>query len=104
MLERIRFRRWWQPPRPASEHPEERRITFLELFYDLVYVVIIAELSHALAGNISLTRIGIFVFLFILVWWHGSTVRYIIIFTGIMISRPVFLHLVSIPSWQVHPL
>ena len=69
MLERIRFRRWWQPPRPASNHPEERRVTFLELFYDLVYVVIIAELSHTLAGNISLTGIGIFVFLFIIVWW-----------------------------------
>jgi low temperature requirement protein LtrA len=46
MLERIRFRRWWRPPRTASERPEERRVTFLELFYDLVYVVIIAELSH----------------------------------------------------------
>ena len=69
MLERIRFRRWWQPPRPASNRPEERRITFLELFYDLVYVVIIAELSHALAGNISLAGIGSFVFLFIIVWW-----------------------------------
>jgi low temperature requirement protein LtrA len=69
MLERIRFRRWWQPPRPASEHAEERRVTFLELFYDLVYVVIIAEISHALAGEISLTNIGIFVFLFVIVWW-----------------------------------
>jgi low temperature requirement protein LtrA len=69
MLERIRFRRWWQPPRPASDHPEERRVTYLELFYDLVYVVIIAELSHALAGNISLVGIGSFIFLFIIVWW-----------------------------------
>jgi low temperature requirement protein LtrA len=69
MLERIRFRRWWQPPRAASNRPEERRVTFLELFYDLVYVVIIAELSHALAGNISLAGIGSFVFLFSIVWW-----------------------------------
>jgi low temperature requirement protein LtrA len=69
MLERIRFRRWWQPPQSASNRPEERRITFLELFYDLVYVVIIAELSHALSGNISLAGIGIFIFLFIIVWW-----------------------------------
>ena len=69
MLERIRFRRWWQPPHSASDRPEELRVTFLELFYDLVYVVIIAELSHALAGNISLAGIGTFVFLFIIVWW-----------------------------------
>ena len=69
MLERIRFRRWWQPPRPASNRPEERRVTFLELFYDLVYVVIISELSHTLAGNVSLAGISSFVFLFIIVWW-----------------------------------
>src|ERR1700752_623713 len=69
MLEPVRFRRWWQPPRPAENKPEERRITFLELFYDLVYVVIIAELSRALAGYVSLAGIGTFVFLFIIVWW-----------------------------------
>jgi len=69
MLERIRFHRWWQPPRTTSARLEERRVTFLELFYDLVYVVIIAELSHALAEHISLAGIGTFVFLTIIVWW-----------------------------------
>lgn len=69
MLERIRFRSWWQPPKPARDHPEERRVTFLELFYDLIYVVIVAELSHALAGHIDLSGIGTFIFLFIIVWW-----------------------------------
>jgi low temperature requirement protein LtrA len=69
MLERIRFRRWWRPPRATSEHPEERRVTFLELFYDLVYVVIIAELSHALSEHINLIGIGTFIFLFLIVWW-----------------------------------
>lgn len=69
MLERIRFRRWWRPPRNASDQPEERRISFLELFYDLVYVVIIAELSHALASDISWAGLRTFVFLFIIVWW-----------------------------------
>ena len=38
MLERIRFRRWWQPPHPAEQHTEERRITFLELFYDSLWL------------------------------------------------------------------
>ena len=90
MVERIRFRRWWQPPRPAGNRPEERRVTFLELFYDLVYVVIVAELSHALAENISLTGIAIFIFLFIIVCGHGSTVRCIMTFTGIMIFEPAF--------------
>jgi len=69
MSERIRFRRWWQPPRPASNRPQERRVTFLELFYDLVYVVIIAEISHTLAEDMSFAGIGIFSFLFIIAWW-----------------------------------
>src|SRR6185503_6312885 len=69
MLERTRFRRWWQTPRPVSNRHEERRVTFLELFYDLVYVVIIAELSHTLAEDITLIGIGSFVFLFVIIWW-----------------------------------
>ena len=48
-----RFRDWWQPPRKAGERIEHRQVTFLELFYDLVYVVIIAQLSHALASHIN---------------------------------------------------
>jgi low temperature requirement protein LtrA len=48
----------------------------LELFYDLVYVVLIAQLSHALAGHISLAGLAGFAFLFIIVWWawlNGTT-------------------------------
>jgi low temperature requirement protein LtrA len=48
-----RFREWWQPPRKASDRIEHRQVTFLELFYDLVYVVIIAELSHALSAHVG---------------------------------------------------
>ena len=47
------FRKWWQPPRKASERELDRSVTFLELFYDLVYVVLIAQLSHALAAHLS---------------------------------------------------
>jgi low temperature requirement protein LtrA len=45
------FRRWWQPPRKTIDRPEDRSVTFLELFYDLVYVVLVAELAHSLATN-----------------------------------------------------
>jgi low temperature requirement protein LtrA len=71
-----RFRDWWQPPRKAGERLERRQVTFLELFYDLVYVVLIAQLSHALAGHISLAGLVSFAFLFIIVWWawlNGTT-------------------------------
>ncbi|MXZ25028.1 MAG: low temperature requirement protein A [Caldilineaceae bacterium SB0665_bin_21] len=62
-------RQWWRPPRALRERPGERRVTFLELFYDLVYVVVIAQLSHHLAHDISGVAIGEFAFLFALVWW-----------------------------------
>ena len=63
------FRIWWQKPRLFSEQEPERRVTFLELFYDLVYVVIIAELSHSLAVEINMNSLLEFVFLFFVVWW-----------------------------------
>ena len=40
------FRIWWQPPRRLTDREAERQVTFLELFYDLVYAVLIAELAH----------------------------------------------------------
>lgn len=69
MLERLRFRSWWQRPRIASQPLEDRTVSFLELFYDLVYVVLIAELAHTLATHVNPTGIGTFVFLFFAVWW-----------------------------------
>ena len=66
---RQNFRRWWQPPRKLADREAHRTVTFLELFYDLVYVVIIAELAHALAGHLSWAGVGQFAFLFVIVWW-----------------------------------
>jgi low temperature requirement protein LtrA len=63
------FRNWWKAPRRVSDREIDRRVTFLELFYDLVYVVLIAELAHTLSENINLLGIGSFVFLFVIVWW-----------------------------------
>ena len=71
-----RFRDWWQPPRVAGRRWEHRQVSFLELFYDLVYVVLIAQLSHNLSHHISWPALGEFTFLFIIVWWawfNGTT-------------------------------
>jgi low temperature requirement protein LtrA len=48
------FRRWfWRPPRAHGEIETKRRVSFLELFDDLVDVVVIAQASHELAGSVS---------------------------------------------------
>ena len=43
-------RRLWQRPRLRTDEEQglERKATWLELFYDLVFVVVIAELAHTL--------------------------------------------------------
>ena len=68
-LIRRNFRRWWQVPRNISDRLDHRQVTFLELFYDLVYVVLIAELTHALATDVNGKTLLNFAFLFVIVWW-----------------------------------
>ena len=63
------FRLWWQIPRRAGERLEHRQVSFLELFYDLVYVVLIAQLSHDFANHITPGGVFNFIALFIVVWW-----------------------------------
>ena len=64
-----KFRSWWQVPRRAGDPIEHRQVTFLELFYDLVYVALVAELSHSLSNHIGWAGLGGFAFLFVIVWW-----------------------------------
>ena len=48
------FRRYfWKPPRAHGEVIEDRSVSFLELFYDLVYVIVIARAAHTLAEHVS---------------------------------------------------
>ncbi len=64
-------RQWWAKPRLRTDEEEERerRVGWLELFFDLVFVVVIAELSHSLAEHISIEGVIGFILLFIPVWW-----------------------------------
>lgn len=64
-----RFRNWfWQAPRRHGEVLEGRTVTFLELFYDLVYVVVIAQAAHHLAAHVSLEATLQFAVIFGLIW------------------------------------
>jgi low temperature requirement protein LtrA len=70
--------RLWQPPARFEDRPTERRVTFLELFFDLVFVVIVAQLSHRLTEHPTWGGVGWFVFLFFAVWssWTNGTLYY----------------------------
>ncbi|MCH8907456.1 MAG: low temperature requirement protein A [Candidatus Heimdallarchaeota archaeon] len=101
------FRDWWQYPRKYGIDPGHRQVSFLELFYDLVYVVVIAELGHTLSKHISLQGFLEFAFLFVMVWWawfngsayhdfHGNNDIRTRVFTflqmGTVVSMAVFAH------------
>jgi low temperature requirement protein LtrA len=63
-------------PRLLSSPQQERHASWLELFYDLVLVVAINQVSLVLTGDLSSTTILVFLGLFLLVsWiWSGHTV------------------------------
>lgn len=53
----------------SREGGSPRHATWLELFFDLVFVLTVAELAHLLHGDPSWTGIVSFVALFVPVWW-----------------------------------
>ncbi len=60
---------WWGPPRKFDPKFEERRISWLELFYDLVYVIAISRITHHFALHITWTGFLEYTCLFILIFW-----------------------------------
>ncbi|NUR90133.1 MAG: low temperature requirement protein A [Nonomuraea sp.] len=61
--------RRWQPPRLRLFENVQRRATWLELLYDLVFVVAVAELADVLEPGVTVPRLVTFVGLFVPVWW-----------------------------------
>jgi low temperature requirement protein LtrA len=70
------FRRWFRtPPRRHGEVEYSREVSFLELFYDLVYVVLIAQIAHHLAEHVNWAGVRDFAVVFGLIWlaWMNGT-------------------------------
>lgn len=52
------------------ENPaQHRKVSWLELFFDLVFVAVISELVHLLSTNPSVETLWNYLFLFIPAWW-----------------------------------
>jgi low temperature requirement protein LtrA len=64
-----------RPPRPHGDVIEGRTVSFLELFYDLVFVVFVSQVAHALAAHPDRQGVRGFVVVFTLVWytWLNGT-------------------------------
>ena len=106
--ERVRkgFRTWFlTPPRRHGDVLYTREVSFLELFYDLVYVVLIAQVSQHLAEHVGWRGILDFAIVFGLIWfawfngtfWHelharpdGRSRNYIFMQMGLLALLAVF--------------
>ena len=69
MQVRIITSAWWGPPKKFDPHFEKRSISWLELFYDLVYVIAISRITHHLATHMNLDGFLQYACLFILIFW-----------------------------------
>ncbi len=67
---------FWQRPRTHREPIVGREVSSLELFYDLIYVVLIARVAEGLHGRITVGAVGTFAVLFGLLWigWYNGSI------------------------------
>lgn len=65
------------PPRLRTKEQEDKRsATWLELFYDLAFVVAVAVLSGRLLGDLTIAPIASFFAYFALLWWLWASHTY----------------------------
>lgn len=98
-------RYFWQPPRAHGEIIEHREVSFLELFYDLVYVVVISQAAHRFSSDVTWGGAARFATVFGLIWlaWingavyhdlhgraEGRTRTYVFLQMGILALLAVF--------------
>ena len=96
---------FWQPPRAHGDVVAGRQVSFLELFYDLVYVVVVAQAAHHLSGDVTWPGVGRFAVVFSLIWiaWvngavyhdlhgraEGRTRAYVFLQMGVLALLAVF--------------
>ena len=73
-----RRKRMWMGPRPHGAIEADRIVGPLELFYDLVVVVLVGQAAHHLALHLTWQGIGDFAAIFGLVWlaWMNGTLMH----------------------------
>lgn len=68
---RLPKRNLWQTPKLRTDEDEnrERKVSWLELFFDLVFVVVISQLSHTLSNHLSAAGVAAYLIFLVPAWW-----------------------------------
>jgi low temperature requirement protein LtrA len=77
LLARVRVE-FWQAPRAHGEILRDRSVGPLELFYDLVVVVLVGQAAHHLSQHLTPAGLGEFAAVFAVVWiaWFNATLHH----------------------------
>ena len=88
---------------------EEEGSTWLQLFFDLVYVAILVELGNRLSHNLNSEELAVFVLLLIPIWWswlefvnYGR--RYPVDDIGQRILTVLYMALMLLLAFEIHSL
>lgn len=60
------------PPQLWPTDHKQRRATWMELFFDLIFVAAVAEIGKSLSAEFTLSGLFRYSFLFVLIWWAWS--------------------------------
>ena len=60
---------WWGPPRKIGNQLTDRKVSWLELFFDLVYVIAISTANHYLVRHQDINGFLDYVYMFTMVYW-----------------------------------
>ena len=71
-------RDWFYNIPGHTQHHEERKVTWIELFYDLVYVATAIQLGNLLSKDVSLLGFVKFAALFIPIWWAWTGITFFV--------------------------
>jgi len=65
----IDVKHWWSKPRKAADFDDNRQITGIEVFYDLVYSAFFAHITTFFTSNINFSNLSLHLLLFLMGWW-----------------------------------
>ena len=60
---------WWGAPKKFSAQHKERKVSWLELFYDLVYVIAIAKITSHFSAHVDIPGFIDYIFFFSIIFW-----------------------------------
>ena len=90
---------WYKPSlRREEDSGRHRKVSWLELFYDLFFVVTISQLAHVLIGEPDKDKVLGYIFMFLPVWWTWiGTTYYLERFESDGLENRIFHFLLLFP-------